>query len=458
VLHRFGRTGCGYSAIASLAVAALSGAPAVLSGQEARGTDRVRGTVFVLGTVHAPRGLLLDSAYSAGHIRAALDRFKPTVLGVEATPLAHAWGLYQYATWEIEHVVLPWASRRRVPVYGIDWQDLDESGLRRNLAALRNPGPDRTATLAGKEQEAKGVARIVTQSLAGDFADPEHRHWHEWFVWINSGDRNNAPPVVQWWQQASANTDQSRAVRALSTRNDRILDQILVLLRQNPGARVAILLGFSHKPDLDRKLAGIEGLTVVQLGRFPPITAADARRRTLPEDALRILREALDGNAYYFNPAEVDLPLARRQLALLASHGVGSDLARYYEARLRVIEGRLDEAETHLRVIIDRSVADEFVPIGPWPPILSVRHLAFLELGKVLDLRGRRDSALANYRRVAAVLDSIRPPVPDDSVFVNRSDWLTGARRTVTRINAHQVLRDLLATLLREPWSAATRQ
>src|SRR3990172_9539712 len=130
-----------------------------------------RGEVFVIGTVHAPRGLLLDSAYSAAHLRVALERFQPTMLGVEATPLAHAWGLYQYATWEIEPVVLPWASRRRGPVYGIDWQYLHEPGLRRNLAALRNPGPDRTATLAGKEQEAKGVARIVTQSLAGDFAD-----------------------------------------------------------------------------------------------------------------------------------------------------------------------------------------------------------------------------------------------------------------------------------------------
>lgn len=407
----------------------------------------------MIGTVHAPRGLLLDSAYSPGHIRATLDRFKPTILAIEATPLAHAFGFYQYATWEIQHVLLPWAKDHQVPVYGIDWQDLDESGLRRTLATLRNADTAEPASLATREQEAKAVARIITQSMAGDFADPEGKHRHEWFVWINSGARNDAPPVRQWWQQASANTEQGRVVRTLSTRNDRIIDQILVLLRQSPDARVAVVIGFSHKPDLDRKLTSINGLKVIQLTDFAPITPSEARRRSVPEDVLRILREALDGNGYYFNPGAVDQALVRRQLDALGRRRTASDLAHYYEARLRVTEGRLDEAESLLEAVLESSATPDLLPIGPWPPVLTVRDITLLELGKIFDLRGKRDLAIANYWRVAAALDSTRQALPDDSAFVNRTDWLTRARPMITWLSAHQLLRQILATLLREPWS-----
>lgn len=439
--------------LASIAVVAVGRAPVALLAQTRPTSDSVRGTVFVIGTVHAPRGLLLDSAYSAGHIRAALERFNPTVVGVEATPLDHAWGRYRYATWEIEHVVLPWTQDRQVPVYGIDWQDLDESGIRRNLARLRSADTASAPSLATWEQDATAVARIINQSLTGDFADPEHTHWHEWFVWINSGARNNAPALRQWWEQANDDTDQGRMVRSLSMRDDRIIDQIFALLRQNPGARVAILIGHGHKPDLDRKLSRIDGLQVVQLSDFPPINLSEARQRALPQDALRILREALDGNAYYFNPAGVDLALVRRQLDALRRLQSASDLARYYEARLRVTEGRLPEAASLLKAILDRQGPAESLPIGPWPPALSVRQIALLELGKVFDLRGDRDSALASYRRVAADLDSIRQPVPDDSIFVNRTDWLTRAPLLIARLGGQQTLREIVATLLREPWA-----
>jgi len=410
------------------------------------------GEVFVIGTVHAPRGLLLDSAYSAAHLRVALERFQPTMIGVEATPLAHAWGLYQYATWEIQHVITPWAVARRVPVYGIDWQNIDDAGVRRRLASLRQSDTQPPPPLAERQREAQRVAALVDQMLAGDFADPEHRHWHEWFLWINSGARNEAAPVVEWWGQASRDDAPGRSVRLLSARDDRIVNQAVTLLRRYPASRLAILIGFSHKPDLDRKLAKVPGVRVMQLTDLPRFTPADVRRAWAAEDAIAALRETLDGNAYYFNPSGTRLELARRHLAALREHGVDTDLRRYYDARLCVVEGRLEEATGLLRGIIARPRSPGAVGLGPWEGVLSVQQLARLELGKVHDLRGQRDMALKEYRELLTELDGIDRPVPDDSVFVNLVDWVTRAAPVAGSIVALREVRGIVRTLLREPW------
>lgn len=416
-----------------------------------------RGDVFVIGTVHAPRGLLLDSAYSAAHVRVALDRFRPTIIGIEATPLAHAWGLYQYATWEIQHVVMPWAATRRVPMYGIDWQNLDDGAVRRRLASLRESDTLSPTTLADRQRDARRVAAIVDQMLAGDFADPDRRHWHEWFHWINSGARNEAAPVREWWEQASRDDAQGRTVRALSARDDRIVDQILTLLRGYPGTRLAILIGFSHKPDLDRKLAKVPGIRVMQLTDLPRFTPADVRGGWAPDDAIASLRETLDGYGYYFNPAGTRLELARRHLDALRQHGVDNDLCRYYEARLGVVEGRLENASDLLMAIIAKPRSSQTVGLGPWGGVLTVQQLARLELGKVHDLRGERDAALEQYGQLLTELERMQRPLPDDSTFVNLVDWVTRAAPAAAEIVTFREIRGIVRTLLREPWTLRGR-
>jgi hypothetical protein len=187
----------------------------------------------------------------------------------------------------------------------------------------------------------------------------------------------------------------------------------------------------------------------MQLTDLPRFTPADVRRAWAPEDAIAALRETLDGNAYYFNPSGTRLELARRHLDALREHGVDTDLRRYYDARLCVVEGRLEEASDLLRGIIASPGA---VGLGPWEGVLSIQQLARLELGKVHDLRGERDIALEEYRQLLTELDGIDRPVPDDSVFVNLVDWVTRAAPVADSIVALREVRGIVRTLLREPW------
>lgn len=415
--------------------------------------------VFVIGTVHAPRGLLLDSSYSAAHLRGALERFQPSLIGVEASPLAHSWGLTRYATWEIDHVVAPWASAHGVPVFGVDWEDLEAAAsfTRRWLASLRASDTQPPRSLAEAHAEAVRVAAQIERLLRGDAADPDNRHRHEWFAWINSGARNDAPVVRQFWDAAAREGAEGRTARELGARDDRIVHQVVTLVRRYPGARLALLIGFSHKPDLDRKLGREPGIRLVQLGDLPAIGRRELDLLWAPEDAVGTLAESLNGNGYYFDPAAVDSARTHRALDALRRHRIRTPEVRYLEARLLMVEGRLEEAEASLRRIATDSSVTEPFPLGPYQPLLPVQMLARLELGKVHDLRGERTAALEEYAHVRRALELLRPPMPADSDFPTLTDWATMARASASRIAAYQAIREIVDMLLGEPWSITAR-
>jgi hypothetical protein len=167
---------------------------------------------------------------------------------------------------------------------------------------------------------------------------------------------------------------------------------------------------------------------------LPRITPEDLARSWVPDEAVGTLAEAVNGNAYYFNPAGVDAARTRRALDALRRRGVRTPAVVYLEARSPIARGRLDDAEAALhRVAADHAASTPF-PLGPYEPVLPLETLARLELGKPHDRRGERVPALTEYRHVRAALDALRPEVPPDSTVPTLTDWATSARAAASRI------------------------
>jgi hypothetical protein len=459
--------------VSGLKVRWLAAAVVLLTGAAVRGDvldqdpaarDAGSADVFVIGMIHAPAAFLLEPSYSPAHVRATLERFQPTAIGVEASPLWSARGISLAATWEIDHLVAPWAAARGIAVHGIDWvaeEDL-ASRARRRLASAREALARPARSLAERRRQADALAATIASQLTDDFADPDRRHAGEWFRWINSGARSAAPAVREFWEENGRNDPAgpeagARAVAALRERHERVVELVAALARRQAGGRIAVLIGYSHKPDLDRRLALVPGLRVVQLGDLPPLAATDLSAAWRPEDAFATLREALDGDAYYFTPDAVDQKTVDRALDMLRRHGVQNDAVRYYEARLLAVQGSSRETERRLRDVLNSTVedlADAPVPAGG---PLSIRQRARLELGRALDAQGDRMGALREYERVRSELVAVAPPDPADDGFSTVVDWATAGFAASQGLATHAAVLERVETLLREPWSPPRR-
>lgn len=420
--------------------------------------------VFVIGTVHAPAGLLLDSSYSAAHIRAALEAFLPTAVGIEAPPFWNAWGVSFEATWEIDHVVVPWARERSVPVFGVDWAPVEglasrAQGRFRSFSESLSSGPRLLADLReGARQRAEGVLA----SRFDEFADPGGLHSHELFDWINSGARNQAAPVRVWWDTRGSNDPGSdpeaaaRSVDFIRARHDRVVHQIRTVTDRLRSGRIAILMGYSHKPDLDQKLAELPGVQVIQVGDLKGFTPNAVTAAWRPEDALATLREGLDGAAFYLFPEAVDQPLMTRTLQAYESAGSVTYEGRYYRARLAAVAGDTGGA---LRVLGDllHEVDGEPRTAITYLEVPRLEQRIRLEMGRLYDLDGDRGSALRQYREVLRTVTEAVETVPEGASFESTTDWATAGYAAGQHLTRVRAFRETVLALIEQPWSSVYR-
>jgi len=106
--------------------------------------------VLVVGTIHAP-WLFRSAKFHPGHVRAALEAAKPDVVGVESNPEWFAKGIFHDVTYEAQGIAVPWAKTKGIPVYGIDWMDVQawesrtDTREKQRAGALRGGGLSRGA-------------------------------------------------------------------------------------------------------------------------------------------------------------------------------------------------------------------------------------------------------------------------------------------------------------------------
>lgn len=130
-----------------------------------------------------------------------------------------------------------------------------------------------------------------------------------------------------------------------------------------------------------------------------------------------------------------------------------TDETRYFEARWLAIQGRYHEAEGLLRPILvaDHSATFSYQLTNGWWEV-PVSLMARIELGKVYDLQGKRDEALAEYQEALKLLDQSAPPIPEDEAFKSIDEWITDAWLAFFKIFSYQSAREILQTLIREPF------
>lgn len=417
--------------------------------------------VLVIASLHAPQAFLMEPGYTPAHVRAALNRFTPTVVGVESNPLWFGHGIFSGVTYEAQYTAVPWAVARGVPVFGIDWQDINilSSMARRGLEQRRRWRPDTARTLSVRNDDARRLAAQIERAAATIDGDPGRVHALDAFMWYNSAESGET--VREWWESEGKASprevgrpvgDRGHALfQSLDPRDNHIVEHILVLAHRYPGSRIAVVLGSGHKFDLDRKLAGQSDVRVAQLADLPPLTAADIAAAWQPLDAIAALRESLDGALYFFNPAGVNRVRVAELLARLKTTGVQTPEVRYLEARRQMIEKHYDEAERSLRELASRdNGAFSYRLTVDWG--LTVAQMAQLALGQLYDLRGERSQATIQYRSLLAQLERAAPTIHSDTAFADPGAMATDGQKAFLAVFESQNTREVLHLLLREPW------
>lgn len=444
--------------IASLVQLVLLAVPSLLLAQQ------LKPQVLIIGSMHAPHAFFVEPGYTPAHIWATLDKFRPTMVGVESNPLWFSHGIFSGNTYEAQYTAVPWAVEHGVPVFGIDWQDVEglASLARRGLEQRRAWSPDSARTLPVRHEQARRLAARIEGNYATVEGDPGNVHLQDRFLWYNSA--GYAETTREWWDSEGRRGQPGvgRPVgdrgytlfQRIDTRDNHIVEHILTLARRYPGSRVAVILGYGHKADLDRKLARYDDIRLVQLADLGPLTSADVAAAWRPLDAFAALGESLDGFLYFYNPQGVNRDRVARLIQRLKTAGIDNAELRYFEARYYLIENRYDEAERLLRAgASGDNSAFSYRPTGEVDWGLSIAQMARLALGQLHDLRGERARALQLYQMLLDELERSAPAVAPEGAFTDPGAMATDGHKAFMAVFGNHAIRELLHLLLREPWS-----
>jgi len=143
--------------------------------------------VLVLGTYHAP-AMFLNPDYTPAHIRATLIAAQPDVVAVESHPKWFEHGRFHVVTYEGEGVAVPFAKSRGLPVFGVDWKDIEAwdrdeelraldlaNRLKQDLARDKNLAPYRLGRLEERSlKQRRKTANNVNWELINDVHSDEY--------------------------------------------------------------------------------------------------------------------------------------------------------------------------------------------------------------------------------------------------------------------------------------------
>lgn len=408
-----------------------------------------RPQVLIIGTDHAPTCFWSAPGYTNAHLRAVLNAFKPTMIGIESSPAWMARGIVNRVTYEAQ-VAIDWAAKDHVPVYGVDWAKLEDLAEmnRRGLRRVREADPP-PPTVA----ELRDEARQVAASLKPFWAELA-KHPNDLFRWLNTqGAEQRGKQDAERLRGSTG--PEAKYLQDFDYRNTRIVEQILALARRYPGAKLAVVMGFAHKWPLEQKLAAAGDVELVTWSTLPAIGDDDLATAWAPKDSLGTLRESLDGTLFYFNPQAVDMALVSTHLARLEGAAIDTEEVRYFRARLLVLQKEFGDAEAMLRPLGASTSGERFsyrLTNGWWE--FPVAFMARVELAKIADLQGKREVALAGYRAALGDLEKLTPEIPPDDAFRDLEAWITDGHFAFYRAWTCQAAQRALQAMIQEPFAS----
>jgi tetratricopeptide (TPR) repeat protein len=261
---------------------------------------------------------------------------------------------FNTATWQdtlevaLPHTVIPWAKKRKVPVYGVSEKSPDATALE-DFKRFATEYPTLKSKMNSVEVLLRPLQTLLESSLT------------------LSRIENEVIPLLRDYQQEREQVfEDGPATDWLHQRVATMVQKILEL----PYERMTVLASAEHIPFLQAELAD-----KVTLEPTPTVEATDeSRERSLLDFAFR-----------------TDVSEPGNVIAKLKT--IDKAEARYHEANLLVANGHLAEA---LEVLEKASHSDFSEPYY-LPGYLLAR------LGQLYDLAGKRDAALRTYKGVRAL-------------------------------------------------------
>lgn len=370
---------------------ALQWFPVPASAQSAREST----TVVILGVDHSAQ--LVSEPQRPAMFRALFDRVAPDAIAVERDPRAFARGDFYDFTYEVQELAVPWAREQRLPVYPIDWVPPTEDqrllfGLDLEAAPFVRPTRGFGGFLSFSD------STLLSQSVL--FADAE-----------GAGDR-----ALEFADTPAEDANRESARRLFLYRTYLQARRIIAAAANHRGGTLLVVIGYMHKPDLERILVGYPAIELVQPSHYGMPSRDEVALRQRIEDAYAVATFNLLG--VQPRTGVVDYPYVRRVVDRLQQHAGLTPEVRLFRTRLGVLTGEIQPkkaAEAYRQIrqaaapgesftwtgVTDGSRLDSFFdPFGN----LTVPERAALEQARQLYELGRAEEADALHDELAEAL------------------------------------------------------
>lgn len=354
--------------------------------------------VVILGVSHS--GMLVAESYRPAVLRAYFERVDPDAICVERPPEEFARGDHYEFTYEIQHLAVPFARERGIPICPFDWMpDPEDQELAFGVVL------DDLPFLRGPESYADFLTYSDSSALHRELFDAESPE---------EAERNRA------WYLAMAETPRFDFARRLFLyRTFLQAMRIARAAREYPEGRVLVLVGSMHKHDLEAILAGERRVRLVPPPQFGAPTSEEIARHERVEDLAAIATFNLLGAQS--GTGVMDLDWLREVVARLERERPGAE-ASLLATRLEVLEGGLspvDAAARYERIangvdselrftwdgVVDGRRLDTFAdPFGN----LTVEQRARLERARELARAGESEESGVELERLEAELSPLK--------------------------------------------------
>lgn len=207
--------------------------------------------VFILGVGHSIQ--LASRNHHPGIIRTFFESVKPDAICIERSPEKYFKSDYYEFTYEQQHLTIPYALEKGIPIYPIDWLPNYEDELLANEQSFDHGEPPHIRTK--KDFFRRHGCYPYNQTLEFDFFfadkfdDEMLKKDQEWLDVRKSG-------VGDYWRRLVLYRTFMQAMR------------INEVVKKHKGKTVLVVIGAFHKPDLENILIESNEIEIVQPSKY----------------------------------------------------------------------------------------------------------------------------------------------------------------------------------------------
>ncbi|MEO7965016.1 MAG: hypothetical protein ABIT38_14020 [Gemmatimonadaceae bacterium] len=278
--------------------------------------------LVILGADHSAQ--LVGRRNHPGYLRVFLDRLKPDVICIEQPPEEYARGVFYFeATYEQQYVAVPYARAHHIEVRPIDWIP-----------------PRDDERLAFGRLEVVDVPAIRPPNDFQSFLTFDSTAIQRSFFFADS---------LPWREEARRFFDTPRPGRRDFPRRLDLYRTFMQAMRvraataHHPGETVLVVVGATHKDDLERILADDKQIEIVQPSALvASIDSATATQALTSSDRFAIASANILG--VQSSSAVVDWGWVESIVGELARERGASAEVRLLQARLGLLRGKISPA------------------------------------------------------------------------------------------------------------------